>query len=1218
MPEEIPLPRIHAEPAQWELIAAELYRRGLVEPAGKYLEDDRQVLRFIMDFRGVNAATRVLTGDVGTLTGAAALQHIVLPEGKVLRVSADDLVAAFYLFALPPGWSKLMCFNGAVQWKSLGIDRPGTVLVGARVLPMGWASAVGVLQHAHRRLALRQPISGGAGLLGNCEIRRDAEFPDLSEEDAIWSLYLDDTSLIEQMDKRLAEELEGKESEEQLRLRKAYAHWGIPVSFGKALVRSKTGEKLGAVIHGELGHLRAATKRALETMGLGFWLLRQEEVSRKSLQVFVGREVHTMQFRRPTFSLFDYIWKDISDGGPLLELSLKSVEEILMAGCSQPLRFTDLRARLNEVVTCSDASESGGGMVYGNKLTTRGLQESVTAGKGFDELAAVSESLDSPQQVIVFDCFAGIGGLSRALQLAEVNVARLVVIEKEKSCRRLNSVRFPGADVWTDIKKVTKKDIEKVITKTPGATGVIAGGGSPCQGLSRLSANRIHLEDERSKLLFDLVRVLGYVQEICKEKGIWCVAFVENVEADEGDVSEMSEALDMVPVKVCSSHLSRVRRPRLFWANIRIRDHPCFTRSKGDRYDELLFEAPLEPLKLILDEGWRWKGAESDEALKLPTFTRAIPWSRPPAAPAGIHQCNEETLGRWRQDRMKFPPYTYLPTYLFESCRLPGYKRDASANERERLMGFRPGHTRALFKKDATTGAEKEAQEVERQAALGNSFHAIVMACLVDMWLWSWAVRTDPLGPRAIVERWHRQLEDAELGPDDAESLPPASEADFGAEEDEQEALQRLARQGKKAEWLRLSSDPLVGIGDPKLLGAHLVYQYLRRMEFRGSDIRLDLQVAYRPDAVARTSIDPRRWVWDVGQSYPWKYKRHINFLELQAILRALEWRARSSMSRSIRQMATKAERKQERQKIGRLGELKVSPNTLARYEASLREVATFARLSVVALLHQPNFPEVLKNYIEFLWEEGDTKSMGSYALASLQFHQPQLRGQLAESWRLLSLWGRYEQPRRATPLSPEMLFAFAGVFLNWGWPRLAWLSVVGFCGLLRTGELFLLKRRHVVLPRSRGQSAVLFLEDTKTAQRNMHQWEKVLIPETVGINALKKLCAQVPHDGYLAEVSPQRFRDLWKQVVAFLGLAEMNYIPYSLRRGGATSSYRNGMSLDQLVEKGRWKHIATARLYLDQGLQEYAALTVPPASQQKIRAAQATFQAAGLGRVER
>jgi len=379
-----------------------------------------------------------------------------------------------------------MTFATKVPWKILGIEKEGAVHIGAKVLPMGWASAVGVLQHAHRRLALRSPLAG-PGLLGKCEIRRDAVFPDLEKEGSLWSLYLDDANLMEVMSRRVAAELEGLPSEEQQRLRRAYQHWGIPISLDKAVVRAPSAEKLGAVIDGEGGVLKTSTKRALESLSLGFWLMRQDEVPRKALQVFLGREVHTLQFRRPLFGILDYVWKDISEGGVLTQLGSKSIEEILMCGMSQPLRATDLRAKLHEVVTASDASESGGGMVYGSKLTTEGLKELQALEDGMDEPIAEKVSLDEKQVILVLDFFAGIGGLSRALQLAQVEVQRLVVIEQDVKCRRLNAGRWPGCDLVVDIKKLKRKELERVLRSVPGLTGVIARGGSPCQGLEVVS-----------------------------------------------------------------------------------------------------------------------------------------------------------------------------------------------------------------------------------------------------------------------------------------------------------------------------------------------------------------------------------------------------------------------------------------------------------------------------------------------------------------------------------------------------------------------------------------------------------------------------------------------------------------------------------------------------------------------------------------------------------
>ena len=530
LPMTLPQPKVMADDKEWDLICGALFRRGLIKPVsqvarlegvpilngafgvpkpGKTLEDGREVLRLIMDFRPANAVTRVIEGDVKTLAGSPMFQHIVLPEKQVLRMSAEDLVSAFYLFGLPEPWTQLMSFQKPTSWKALGFDKEGHTLVGACVLPMGWASAVGVLQHAHRRLALASPLCGGAGLPKEMEIRKDAVFPDIgSDEGAAWSLYIDDTTLMEMMEASVAKSVEGKPSQEQERLRKAYAHWGIPFSKEKALERSAMAEKLGAVLDGEKGQLRAATRRALENLSLSSWIMEKEMVAKKGLQVWAGKEVHTLQFRRPLFSVLDEVWKKIAEDGLHCRLNKKVIQEMLLLGCLQGLKFTDLRSQLSEVVTASDACESGGGIVFANRLSKKGLLEAIALEKGWDEMADPEMEVDGDQTILVIDFFAGIGGLSRALELAKIPVAKLVIVEADADCRRLHRRRWPGAIERGDIRNITKDDIRKWMKELTGLTGVIAGGGSPCQGLSLLSSERKHLADPRSALFFDLVQCL--------------------------------------------------------------------------------------------------------------------------------------------------------------------------------------------------------------------------------------------------------------------------------------------------------------------------------------------------------------------------------------------------------------------------------------------------------------------------------------------------------------------------------------------------------------------------------------------------------------------------------------------------------------------------------------------------------------------------------------
>ena len=919
LPVDVPRPKVHASEEEWGKIAGALYKRGLVRPVekvakvedqevlngafgvpkpGKLLEDGRDVLRLIMDFRGVNSVMKIIEGDVRTLTGAPALQHVVMPKGSLLRISADDLVSAFYLFALPKAWSQLMAFDMPVPWKDLGFSREGSTRIGACVLPMGWSSAVGLMQHAHRRLALRSPLSGGAGLLPGLEIRKDEVFPALEVDGgAAWSLYLDDMTILELLEEKAAKSVEGLPAAEQLRLREAYSHWGIPVSKEKALARAKKAEKLGAVLDGEKGLLRCSTKRSMDSLSLSASLMRREYPSKKAVQVYAGKEVHGLQFRRPLFSTLSEIWREIAKEAPTCRMGSKVVSEILLLGCLQAMKFTDLKASLSEVVTASDACESGGGTVYANKLSSRGLTEVVAIEEKMDEVKEDYVDLDGEQKILVFDYFAGIGGLSRSLQLAGIEVHTLVVIEQDADCRRLHRRRWPGCKLISDVKTLTKDQLRKMMLGVNGLTGVIAGGGSPCQGLSKLSVYREGLDDPRSSLFYSLAENLKWVQELAVELDIWSIRFGENVVGDDEEVQEMSQRLNMEPIEVCASDLSWVRRPRLYWGSVEIDDHPSFSREGGRLAEKLRFDEIPEELGHILQEGWGWPGAELNPLLRLPTFTRAIRRKRAPPRPAGISRCSEKTLDKWKKDEMMFPPYTYSPEYLVRE-KDGEATRVVNAQEREALMGFRPGYTLALFKKAPEDEREKYKQEVARMAAIGNSFHAVVMAVLLDLWLWSKKVRTDALGARAICNKWRAELAEAKmvaLEPEEGKN----EYQEQGETESEELALLAESRRWTPS-WVRPSGKAL----DEEMVkkwGQQLVHHFLRRSEYRGSDVRLDLGIIYKPDVAPRTSIDPSRWSSSVADAYPYRVPDHINVLELRSILHALEWRARSSVSHSQR-----------------------------------------------------------------------------------------------------------------------------------------------------------------------------------------------------------------------------------------------------------------------------------------------------------------------------
>ena len=74
--------------------------------------------------------------------------------------------------------------------------------------------------------------------------------------------------------------------------------------------------------------------------------------------------------------------------------------------------------------------------------------------------------------------------------------------------------------------------------------------------------------------------------------------------------------------------------------------------------------------------------------------------------------------------------------------------------------------------------------------------------------------------------------------------------------------------------------------------------------------------------------------------------------------------------------------------------------------------------------------------------------------VAALQHVQPNLRGHLQGSWRLLKSWAVNEIPNRAPPIPEQVLQAMAGWAFFKGHNTFGVSLAVGFYSMLRSGEL--------------------------------------------------------------------------------------------------------------------------------------------------------------------
>lgn len=134
-----------------------------------------------------------------------------------------------------------------------------------------------------------------------------------------------------------------------------------------------------------------------------------------------------------------------------------------------------------------------------------------------------------------------------------------------------------------------------------------------------------------------------------------------------------------------------------------------------------------------------------------------------------------------------------------------GRMRILHSSEREVLMGYERGHTQEMVKKEPESHEEQVEMEDLRCSALGNSFHTLTVACILDHALWSLGVK--PLwGHQRIIEDERERQKDARDRPDlgwerpSDESMPP-HEADPGSEtEQEVFAMEQLSEKVKPSE----------------------------------------------------------------------------------------------------------------------------------------------------------------------------------------------------------------------------------------------------------------------------------------------------------------------------------------------------------------------------------------------------------------------------------
>ena len=333
-------------------------------PKGEKEASGVEVLRLIMDLRPT------LGGDLGTLPILSHMNQFSLHPHEDLVISSEDVKAMFYVISIPPQWKPFLAFGKLVPSCLLppGENRPHVLT--SRVLPMGFVSSVSIAQHLHRQIVLK--ATDRAGLGRGQEIRRDKNF---LETDLAFRVYLDNFDTLAKTSKEAAELIEGTSSEVVSSLLAEYQTHEVPRNAKKSVAQQPPAEVQGDLIDGVAGRAAAKPEKLSRYVWASNFLLSQQKCRQKQIQVVAGGLVYAVSYRRFIMCAMNEIWAFITSFQSATEeqvIPRRVKQEIRAVLALLPLASMNFRRAYDAVVSCSDASEKGGGLCVSHSLTGRG------------------------------------------------------------------------------------------------------------------------------------------------------------------------------------------------------------------------------------------------------------------------------------------------------------------------------------------------------------------------------------------------------------------------------------------------------------------------------------------------------------------------------------------------------------------------------------------------------------------------------------------------------------------------------------------------------------------------------------------------------------------------------------------------------------------------------------------------------------------------------
>lgn len=273
--------------------------------------------------------------------------------------------------------------------------------------------------------------------------------------------------------------------------------------------------------------------------------------------------------------------------------------------------------------------------------------------------------------------------------------------------------------------------------------------------------------------------------------------------------------------------------------------------------------------------------------------------------------------------------------------------------------------------------------------------------------------------------------------------------------------------------------------------------------------------------------------------------------------------------------------------------EASYAPSTLSKYRDAVSDFLSWASISGEDPTDPDDFDDLLCDYFHFLLDNNLGKGRAHATLYGILMFMPRLEGHLRLAGRCLRGWNKLQPAKSYPPLTWELACLIAVRLALDHQFTLAIGTLLSFDCFLRVGELVGLLREDVADaqdPRIGRTSfeMTLRLRRTKTGP---NQW--VTVRDNSVRVLLRKLVSATPPRHRIFPFTASVFRSRFKAACAALCLSH-EYVPHSLRHGGATRAHILGIPLEDILIRGRWASSKSARRYIQAGRAMLMAMEIP------------------------